>query len=95
MTIRSTIPLQLPSRILVTRPLMMIRAYNPVYNNEVIVWRQLELISALSSKTVGDREKCFTVACQAKRKLPLGAVEAAQWLTTTSVEARVCVYLPG
>ena len=33
------------------------------------------------------------VTCHATRKLPFGAIEAAQWLTTRPVEAGFCMYL--
>ena len=50
----------------------------------VIVWRPLEHISALSSKTETDRESVSGVKCQAIRELPFGGIATAQWLTTRS-----------
>ena len=60
----------------------------------MVVGRPLEHISALSSKTVGGREKVFGVTCHVPGELPFTDMATVQWLTTRPVEARVLCTRP-
>ena len=50
------------------------------------------IISACSSKTVGEIEKCLQATCQATSELLFTAISSAHWLMTRPVEARLCMY---
>ena len=41
---------------------------------------------------MGERTKCFGLACLATHDLPFGAIAAAHWLTIRAVEVWICMY---